>query len=71
MAERIAEESQKRQKDATERAAVRTSGQKSNAAWQRSKENVLRIHRFRIIVRRHAKYATKKTLTKNLIERLF
>ena len=60
MAERIAEESQKRQKDATERAAVRTSGQKSNAAWQRSKENVLRIHRFRIIVRRHAKYATKK-----------
>ena len=71
MAERIAEESQKRQKDATERAAVGTSGQKGNAAWQRSKENVLRIHRFRIIVRRHAKYATKKTLTKNLIERLF
>ena len=58
-AEKIAEENQKRQKDATERAAVGTSGQKGNAVKQRSKENVQRIHRFRIIVRRHAKYATK------------
>ena len=59
MAERIAEENQKRQEDATERAAVGMSGQKGNAARQRSKENVHRIHRFRIIVRRHAENVTK------------
>ena len=71
MVERIAEENQQRQKDATERAAVWTSGQKGNAEKQRSKENVQWIHRFRIIVRRHAKYATKEILIKNWIETSF
>ena len=59
MAERIAEENQRRQKNATRRAAVGTSGQKGNAVKQRSKENVQQIHQFKIIVRRPAKYATK------------
>ena len=71
MVERIAEENQQRQKDATERAAVWTSGQKGNAEKQRGKENVQRMHQFRIIVRRHAKYATKEIWIKNWIETPF
>ena len=71
MGEGIAEENQKRQKDVTERAAVATFGQKGNAVKQRNKENVYRIHRLRIIARRHAKHATNATLIKNRIKTLF